>query len=106
MGTAFATTPPEENPRQNSPRPTAAVQDPPRASGARDTAVQVRVDRARQERSVSTRQSLPTKICVGSRALREEFEKLESQKGSSYPKISRSSTACKIPRIGSWIISR
>ena len=50
MGTAFATTPPEENPRQNSPRPTAAVQDPPRTSGARDTAVQVRVDRARQER--------------------------------------------------------
>src|SRR5215217_1213867 len=50
MGTAFATTPPEENPRQNSPRHTAAVQDPPRASGARDTAVQVRVDRARQER--------------------------------------------------------
>ncbi|KAK1681565.1 hypothetical protein QYE76_042413 [Lolium multiflorum] len=50
MGTAFATTPPEENPRQNSPRHTAAVQDPPRTSGARDTAVQVRVDRARQER--------------------------------------------------------
>ncbi|KAK1604633.1 hypothetical protein QYE76_028306 [Lolium multiflorum] len=50
MGTAFAATPPEENPRQNSPRPTAAVQDPPRTSGARDTAVQVRVDRARQER--------------------------------------------------------
>ena len=50
MGTAFATTPPEENPRRNSPRPTAAVQDPPRTSGARDTAAQVRVDRARQER--------------------------------------------------------
>ncbi|KAK1616487.1 hypothetical protein QYE76_022004 [Lolium multiflorum] len=50
MGTAFAATPPEANPRQNSPRPTATVQDPPRTSGARDTAVQVRVDRARQER--------------------------------------------------------
>jgi hypothetical protein len=50
MGAAFAATPPEEPARQNSPRPTAAVQDPPGASGARDTAAQARVDRARQER--------------------------------------------------------
>jgi hypothetical protein len=50
MGTAFAATPPEGTASQNSPRPTAAVQDPPRASGARDTAAQARVYRARQER--------------------------------------------------------
>ena len=50
MGAAFAATPPEGTARQNSPRPTAAVQDPPRASGARDTTTQARVDRARQER--------------------------------------------------------
>ncbi|KAK1608327.1 hypothetical protein QYE76_032000 [Lolium multiflorum] len=50
MGTAFAATPPEGTPRQNSPRPTTAVEDPPRTSGARDTTAQARVDRARQER--------------------------------------------------------
>ncbi|KAK1652692.1 hypothetical protein QYE76_070497 [Lolium multiflorum] len=61
-------------------------------------------ERDKKEGSVSTHQNLPTKICVGSRVLREEFERLESQKGSSYPKISRNSTACKIPRIGLWII--
>ena len=51
MGTAFASTstPPEGAARQNSPRPTVVVQDPPRTS-ARDTATQARVDRARQER--------------------------------------------------------
>jgi hypothetical protein len=46
MGAAFTATPPEGTARQNSPRPTAAVQDPPRASGARDTTTQARVDRA------------------------------------------------------------
>ncbi|KAK1643586.1 hypothetical protein QYE76_061391 [Lolium multiflorum] len=51
MGTAFASTitPPEGTAKQNSPRPTVAVQDPPRTS-TRDTATQARVDRARQER--------------------------------------------------------
>ena len=51
MGTAFASTstPPEGAARQNSPRPTVVVQDPPRTS-AIDTATQARVDRARQER--------------------------------------------------------
>ncbi|KAK1664818.1 hypothetical protein QYE76_052977 [Lolium multiflorum] len=49
--TAFASTstPPEGAARQNSPRPTAAVQPPPRTS-ASDTVAQTRVDRARQER--------------------------------------------------------
>ncbi|KAK1612857.1 hypothetical protein QYE76_036530 [Lolium multiflorum] len=49
MGTAFVSTPPEGAARQNSPRPatTAAAEGP---SGARDTAAQARVDRARQSR--------------------------------------------------------
>jgi hypothetical protein len=50
MGTAFAATPPEEAARQNSPRPAAAAPAPGRTSGARDTAAQARVDRARQNR--------------------------------------------------------
>ncbi|KAK1669748.1 hypothetical protein QYE76_057907 [Lolium multiflorum] len=50
MGTTFASTPPEGSARQNSPQPTAVVQDPARKSGARDAATQARVDRARQER--------------------------------------------------------
>jgi hypothetical protein len=50
MGTAFASTCPEGSARQNSPRPTAAVQDPTKMSGARDVATQARVDRARHER--------------------------------------------------------
>jgi hypothetical protein len=41
---------PESVPRQNNPQPTWAVQDPPRAGDARDTTIQARVDRARQER--------------------------------------------------------
>jgi hypothetical protein len=48
METAFAgtSTPPEGSARQNSPRPAAVVQDPPRTSGARDASTQARVDRA------------------------------------------------------------
>ena len=51
MGTAFVSTPPEGAARQNSPRPAAATAAAPEGpSGARDTAAQARVDRARQSR--------------------------------------------------------
>ncbi|KAK1616164.1 hypothetical protein QYE76_021681 [Lolium multiflorum] len=50
MGTAFVSTPPEGTARQNSPRPAAATAAPEGPSGARDTAAQARVDRARQSR--------------------------------------------------------
>ena len=50
MGTAFINSPPEGSARQNSPRPTAAAPGPERTSGARDTAIQARIDRARQNR--------------------------------------------------------
>ena len=53
MGTAIqgsSTPQPESAPRQNNPQPTSATRDPPRAGDARDTTIQARVDRARQER--------------------------------------------------------
>jgi hypothetical protein len=53
MGTAIAgssTPQPESTPRKNNPRPTTATRDLPREGDARDTTIQARVDRARQER--------------------------------------------------------
>jgi hypothetical protein len=53
MGTAIqgASAPqPESALRQNNPQPTSAARGPPQAGDPRDTTIQARVDRARQER--------------------------------------------------------
>jgi hypothetical protein len=107
MGAAFATTLPEGAARQNSPRPTVAVQDPPRTNGARDTATQARVDRARQNRRDHRHSpEIDEEDMCGYRALQGGSGKLEFLQGLNYPIISKNSMACKIPRIGWSIISR
>jgi hypothetical protein len=58
------------------------------------------IERDKKEGNVGIHQNLLKKICVDSRVLHDGSEKLEFHQDSSYPIVSRNSTACKIPRIG------
>ncbi|KAK1619838.1 hypothetical protein QYE76_025355 [Lolium multiflorum] len=94
MGTASQPTPPEENPAQNSPRPTAAVQDPPRTSGARDTAVQRHfiAECPYENRELHNGRLIPkdkSKESKGkySKAPNKKFYNNKTKKGKRHPKV-------------------
>jgi hypothetical protein len=101
MGTAYVTSPPEGSARQNSPRPAVAAPGPERTSGARDTAAQARVDRARQNRREHRHSpEIDDEDMCGLLCFTRRVRKLEYLQGLNYPITSKSSTACKIQRIG------
>jgi hypothetical protein len=58
------------------------------------------IEHGRREENIGSHRKPTMRICAGSLALLEEFEKLGSLLGSSYPIITKKLTVCKIQRTG------